>query len=149
MQTHGLEPLVVTNDEIIDEVAASVNCEVVVNPEPGAGRTGTLQVGIRHMGASAEQRILVVPIDRPGFSDSTLLTLLDSTVTSCPAQRGKGGHPLLLSAEDVAKVLDGSPSAPLRNLINPIRIEVTDPYLHLNVDREEDLGWLVDASTGL
>ena len=149
LRAHGLEPLVVTNEEIIDEVAASVNCEVVVNPEPGAGRTGTLQVGIRHIGTSVGQRILVVPIDRPGFSDSTLLTLLDSTVTSCPAQRGKGGHPLLLSAEDVAKVLDGSPSAPLRDLINPIRIEVTDPYLHLNVDREEDLGWLVDASTGL
>ena len=149
LQTHGLEPLVVTNEEIIDEVVASVNCEVVVNPEPGAGRTGTLQVGIHHIDAGAGQRILVVPVDRPGFSDSTLMTLLDSTVTSCPTQGGRGGHPLLLSAEDAAKVVAGSPSAPLRNLINPIRIEVTDPYLHLNVDREEDLGWLVDASTGL
>ena len=149
LRAHGLEPLVVTNEEIIDEVASSVDCEVIVNPDPGGGRTGTLQVGIRHMGASAEQRILVVPIDRPGFSDSTLLTLLDSTATSCPTQGGRGGHPLLLSAEDAAKVLEGSPSVPLRNLINPIRIEVTDPYLHLNVDREEDLGWLVDASTGL
>jgi len=147
LQTHGLDPLVVTNEEIIDEVAASVNCEVVVNPEPGAGRTGTLQVGIRHIGAGARQRILVVPVDRPGFSDSTLVTLLDSTVTSCPTQGGRGGHPLLLSAEDAVKVVAGSPSVPLRNLINPIRIEVTDPYLHLNVDRQEDLGWLVDACT--
>ena len=145
LQTHGLEPLVVTNEEIIDEVAASVNCEVVVNPDPESGRTGTLQVGIRHIGAGARQRILVVPVDRPGFSDSTLVTLLDSTVTSCPAQGGRGGHPLLLSAEDAAKVVAGSPSAPLRDLINPIRIEVTDPHLHLNVDRQEDLDWLADA----
>ena len=149
LQAHGLEPLVVTNDEIIDDVAASVNCEVVVNPDPESGRTGTLQVGIRHIGAGARRRILVVPVDRPGFSDSTLVTLLDSTVTSCPTQGGRGGHPLLLSAEDAAKVVAGSPSAPLRNLINPIRIEVTDPYLHLNVDRQEDLDWLVDAFTGL
>ena len=149
LRAHGLEPLVVTNEEIIDEVAASVDCEVVVNPDPGSGRTGTLQVGIRHIGAGARQRILVVPVDRPGFSDSTLVTLLDSTVTSCPTQGGRGGHPLLLSAEDAAKVVAGSPSAPLRDLINPIRIEVTDPHLHLNVDRQEDLGWLVDASTGL
>ena len=147
LQTHGLDPLVVTNEEIIDEVAASINCEVVVNPEPGAGRTGTLQVGIRHIGAGARQRILVVPVDRPGFSDSTLLALLDSTATSCPTQGGRGGHPLLLSAEDAAKVVEGSPSVPLRNLINPIHIEVTDPYLHLNVDRQEDLSWLVDACT--
>jgi len=149
LRAHGLEPLVVTNEEIIDEVTASVDCEVVVNPDPESGRTGTLQVGIRHIGAGARRRILVVPVDRPGFSDSTLVTLLDSTVTSCPTQGGRGGHPLLLSAEDAVKVVAGSPSVPLRNLINPIRIEVTDPYLHLNVDRQEDLGWLVDASTGL
>ena len=149
LRAHGLEPLVVTNEEIIDEVTASVDCEVVVNPDPESGRTGTLQVGIRHIGAGARRRILVVPVDRPGFSDSTLVTLLDSTVTSCPTQGGRGGHPLLLSAEDAAKVVAGSPSAPLRDLINPIRIEVTDPHLHLYVDRQEDLGGLVDASTGL
>ncbi len=149
LRGHGLKPLVVTNEEIIDEVAASVDCEVVVNPDPRGGRTGTLQVGIRHISAGARQRILVVPVDRPGFSDSTLVTLLDSAVTCCPTKGGRGGHPLLLSAEDAAKVVAGSPSAPLRNLINPIRIEVTDPYLHLNVDRQEDLDWLVDAFTGL
>ncbi len=149
LQAHGLEPLVVTNEEIVEEVAASVDCGVVVNPDPGAGRTGTLQIGIGHIGTGAGQRILVVPVDRPGFSDSTLETLLDSTATSCPTQGGRGGHPILLSAEDAVKVVESSPSAPLRNLINPIRIEVTDPYLHLDVDRPEDLGWLADAFAGL
>ncbi len=149
LQAHGLEPLVVTNEEIVEEVAASVDCGVVVNPDPGAGRTGTLQIGIGHIGKGAGQRILVVPVDRPGFSDSTLETLLGSTATSCPTQGGRGGHPILLSAEDAVKVVESSPSAPLRNLINPIRIEVTDPYLHLDVDRPEDLGWLADAFAGL
>jgi len=149
LQAHDLDPLVVTNEEISDEVTASVDCGVVVNPDPGAGRTGTLQVGIGHIGTGAGQRILVVPVDRPGFSDSTLETLLDSTATSCPTQGGRGGHPILLSAEDAAKVVEGSPSAPLRNLINPVRIEVTDPYLRLNVDRPEDLDWLADAFAGL
>ena len=149
LQAHGLEPLVVTNEEIVEEVAASVDCGVVVNPDPGAGRTGTLQIGIGHIGTGAGQRILVVPVDRPGFSDSTLETLLGSTATSCPTQGGRGGHPILLSAEDAVKVVESSPSAPLRNLINPIRIEVTDPYLHLDVDRPEDLGWLADAFADL
>ncbi len=149
LQAHGLDPLVVTNEEIADEVAASVDCGVVVNIDPGAGRTGTLQIGIGHIGTGMGQRILVVPVDRPGFSDSTLETLLDSTATSCPTQGGRGGHPILLSAEDAAKVVEGSPSAPLRDLINPVRIEVTDPYLHLNVDRPEDLGRLADAFAGL
>ena len=33
LQDHGLDPLVVTNEEISDEVTASVDCGVVVNPD--------------------------------------------------------------------------------------------------------------------
>ena len=55
LQAHGLDPLVVTNEEIVDEVATSVDCGVVVNPDPEAGRTGTLQVGIGHIGTGAGQ----------------------------------------------------------------------------------------------
>jgi molybdenum cofactor cytidylyltransferase len=145
LRAKGLEPLVVTNEDIIEEVTDSVDCRVIVNPEPEAGRTGTLQVGISHLESNIRQRILVVPVDRPGFSDSTLEDLISSAATSCPTEGGKGGHPILLSAEDVARVIQSPPSTSLRDLINPHRIEVADSYLHLNVDRQEDLDWLADA----
>ena len=145
LRAKGLEPLVVTNEDIIEEVTDSVDCRVIINPEPGAGRTGTLQIGISHLESNIRQRILVVPVDRPGFSDSTLEALISSADTSCPTKGGKGGHPILLSAEDVARVIQSPPSASLRDLIDPRRIEVADSHLHLNVDRQEDLGWLADA----
>ncbi|RZP09888.1 MAG: hypothetical protein EVA35_02845, partial [Candidatus Poseidoniales archaeon] len=78
LQARGLEPLVVTNGDILEEVTDSVDCRVIVNPEPEAGRTGTLQVGISHLESNIRQRILVVPVDRPGFSDSTLESLISS-----------------------------------------------------------------------
>jgi len=149
LRAKGLEPLVVTNENIIDEVTDSVDCRVIVNPDPGAGRTGTLQVGISHLESNIRPRILVVPVDRPGFSDSTLESLISSVVTSCPTEGGKGGHPILLSAEDVARVIQSPPSTSLRDLIDPRRIEVADPHLHLNIDRQEDLGWLADTFSEL
>ena len=149
LRAKGLEPLVVTNENIIEEVTDSVDCRVIVNPDPGAGRTGTLQVGISHLESNIRPRILVVPVDRPGFSDSTLESLISSVATSCPAKGGKGGHPILLSAEDVARVIQSPPSTALRDLIDPRRIEVADPHLHLNVDRQEDLGWLADTFSEL
>jgi|TARA_B110000263_G_scaffold188624_1_gene166237 molybdenum cofactor cytidylyltransferase len=149
LRAKGLDPLVVTNEDIIEEVTNSVDCRVIVNPEPEAGRTGTLQVGISHLESDIRQRVLVVPVDRPGFSDSTLEALISSAATSCPTEGGKGGHPILLSAEDVARVIQSPPSTSLRDLIDPHRIEVSDSHLHLNVDRQEDLGWLTDAFSGL
>ncbi len=149
LQARGLEPLVVTNGDIIEEVTDSVDCRVIVNPKPEAGRTGTLQVGISHLESNIRQRILVVPVDRPGFSDSTLELLISSVVTSCPVEGGRGGHPILLSVEDAVRITESPPSTPLRDLIDPNRIEVTDLHLHLNVDRPENLGALADAFVDL
>ena len=74
--TQGLSPVVVTRSEIEREVAEATSpCEVLVNPNPDAGRTGTLQVGIANLDVVTGHgyRLLVVPIDRPGFSASTLI----------------------------------------------------------------------------
>ena len=148
IQNQGIEPLVVTNKDIIDEVAASVDCRVIANPNPEAGRTGSLQVGIGQL-EGVGQRVLVVPVDRPGFSDSTLESLISSVVTSCPVEGGRGGHPILLSVEDAVRITESPPSTPLRDLIDPNRIEVADSHLHLNIDRPENLGALADAFADL
>ena len=92
------------------------------------------------MGAS--YRLLVVPVDRPGFSDSTLERLIDSDETCCPMREGRGGHPLLLSPEDVAKVRESSDDLPLRDIVDPFKFEVLDNSLHLNIDSPSDLEYL-------
>ena len=150
--TQGLSPVVVTRSEIEREVAEATSpCEVLVNPNPDAGRTGTLQVGIANLDVVTGHgyRLLVVPIDRPGFSDSTLIRLVSSERTCCPMKGGRGGHPLVLSADDVEGIRVASPDVPLRNLVKPFRFEVGDPHLHLNIDASVDLVGLADSLADL
>ena len=141
----GIGVTIVTRKENIGEISAILpESNVVVNPEPQKGRTGSLKVGISSIDFSmgASYRLLVVPVDRPGFSDSTLERLIDSDETCCPMREGRGGHPLLLSPEDVAKVRESSDDLPLRDIVDPFKFEVLDNSLHLNIDSPSDLEYL-------
>ena len=138
----GISPIIVTKSEIFEEVCReAIDCKVVLNPDPSRGRTGSLQAGISALDnvSDVNFRLLVVPIDRPGFSDSTLDLLLASEVSCCPMQNGKGGHPLLLKSEDVQRVRSASEDTPLRDIVTPKKIEVEDLFLHLNIDTPKDI----------
>ena len=144
LESFGLQPVIVTRAELsVDIMLALPERIIVINPNPEAGRTGSLQTGLKQIldskGGQRAFRLLIVPVDRPGFSDATLKTLLDSETCRCPSKDGKGGHPLLLMAEDVARVLTADPSTPLRDLCSPTRFEVEDAHLHLNLDEPDDL----------
>ena len=149
LREYGLDPVVVTNESIFEEVLESTDCDVVCNPNPDLGRTGTVQLGIRRIGLDPGRRFLIVPVDRPGFSGDTLSSLLATTDTTCPSGEGRGGHPILLSEDDAARILNAVTSKPLRDLVSPAKIEVSDPFLHLNVDLPSDLVRLDEAFTVL
>ena len=110
--------------------------KVVINTNPESGRTGSIQCGIKEL---ESERCLIVPVDRPGFSNATIEKLINLEKTSCPSKNGKGGHPVILSKEDCEKILSSNPSTPLRDIINPAKIEVDDEFLHLNIDFPKDL----------
>lgn len=144
LESRGLEPIVVTRAEIVvDILTALPDRTVVINPNPEAGRTGSLQCGLMQIldtkGGDRAFRLLVVPVDRPGFSDATLDQLLMMEICACPSKDGRGGHPLLLMPDDVARVRTANPDEPLRNLCSPERFEVEDEHLHLNIDEPNDL----------
>ncbi len=133
---------IVVNEGNFGEISEMVsNAKVVLNPEPEMGRTGSLKVGIDSIDSSigAGYRLLVVPVDRPGFSDSTLERLLSSEETCCPMKEGRGGHPLMLSKDDVDKVRSSYPNVPLREIIEAKRFEVLDRFLELNIDTPEEV----------
>ena len=52
---------------------------------------------------------------------------------------GRGGHPLLLSPADVGRVRESPEDSPLRQIVDPIRFEVIDETLHLNIDTPSDI----------
>ena len=133
---------VVTNETNFEEISKIVSdAIVVINSDPHKGRTGSLKVGIESIDSSGAEdyRLLVGPVDRPGFSDSTLERLISSDQTCCPMKEGRGGHPLALVREDVEKVRKSSANIPLREVIEASRFEVSDRFLDLNIDTPEDL----------
>ena len=130
-----LRIIIVTRVELFNEME-KLGEKVVINTHPESGRTGSIQCGIKEL---ESDRCLIVPVDRPGFSNATIEKLINLEKTSCPSKNGKGGHPVILSKEDCEKILSSNPSTPLRDIINPIKIEVDDDFLHLNIDSPKDL----------
>ncbi len=130
-----LRIIIVTGVELFNEME-KLGEKVVINTNPESGRTGSIQCGIKEL---ESERCLIVPVDRPGFSNATIEKLINLEKTSCPSKNGKGGHPVILSKEDCEKILSSNPSTPLRDIINPAKIEVDDEFLHLNIDFPKDL----------
>ena len=130
-----LRIIIVTRVELFNEME-KLGEKVVINTNPESGRTGSIQCGIKEL---ESERCLIVPVDRPGFSNATIEKLINLEKTSCPSKNGKGGHPVILSKEDCEKILSSNPSTPLRDIINPAKIEVDDEFLHLNIDSPNDL----------
>ena len=135
LKVKKLRIIIVTRVELFNEME-KLGEKVVINAHPESGRTGSIQCGIKEL---ESERCLIVPVDRPGFSNATIEKLINLENTSCPSKNGKGGHPVLLSKEDCGKILSSNPSTPLRDIINPIKIEVEDEFLHLNIDSPKDL----------
>ena len=130
-----LRIIIVTRVELFNEME-KLGEKVVINTHPESGRTGSIQCGIKEL---ESDRCLIVPVDRPGFSNATIEKLINLEKTSCPSKNGRGGHPVILSKEDCEKILSSNPSTPLRDIINPVKIEVDDEFLHLNIDSPNDL----------
>ena len=130
-----LRIIIVTRVELFNEME-KLGEKVVINTHPESGRTGSIQCGIKEL---ESERCLIVPVDRPGFSNATIEKLINLEKTSCPSKNGRGGHPVVLSKEDCEKILSSNPSTPLRDIINPVKIEVDDEFLHLNIDSPNDL----------
>ena len=137
----GVDVTVVANKSNIEEISEDLlEAKVVENSEPQKGRTGSLKVGISSIDSKGKNyRLLVMPVDRPGFSNSTLEQLISFEESSCPIKDGKGGHPLLLSAGDVERVRGSAGDSPLREIVDPTRFEVFDEMLHLNIDTPPDM----------
>jgi len=133
----------VTNDDLLaDIILACPSIQVVLNPEPEQGRTGSIQRGlgsILERNGRLPQRLLIVPVDRPGWSIEVLNTLLKSDVSSYPVWNNQGGHPLLLVGDDIKTVYLSEGDVPLSSLVSRTQIPVEFPYLHLNIDTVDDL----------
>ena len=138
-----IEITIVTNNDILADVyLACPEAHVVLNPDPEKGRTGSIQCGLSSIlerKGRLPKHVLIVPVDRPGWSVDIIMNLIASSATSSPVWDGRGGHPLLIAGDDVNTLYLADSNAPLSSLIEREKIDVDFPFLHLNIDTKDDL----------
>ena len=140
----GCTPIViVTRAELAFAcLGAAPECKVAINKYPQEGRTGSIQVGLLALGEDngrLPKAVLIVPLDRPGWSMSTLEKVVNTEGCVCPEKDGRGGHPLRISGTEVKAIMAAPSDTSLRQLTKPQRILVEDEFLHLNIDTPEDM----------
>ena len=142
-RVNDIEVTIVTNNDILADVyLACPETHVVLNPDPEKGRTGSIQCGLSSIlerKGRLPKRVLIAPVDRPGWSVEIVMNLIASSTTSSPVWEGRGGHPLLIAGDDVNTVYLAESNAPLSSLIEREKLDVDFPFLHLNIDTEADL----------
>lgn len=140
----------VTNSDLLaDVMLASPSANVVLNPSPDLGRTESIRCGLRSMIerlGSLPKRVLIVPIDRPGWDERIIQSLVDLGVSTFPVSSERGGHPLFLEEEDIRSVYLSEGDVPLKDLVNCQAIKVDFDSLHLNIDTPKDLEFLNAAA---
>ena len=88
------------------------------------------------------KRVLIAPVDRPGWAVSDVNSLLLSQRSSTLASNGRRGHPLILDEQAITSILGAQPEVPLRDLVAFEEVVVNAPLLGLNIDLPEDLALL-------
>ena len=138
----GIDTVVVVHPDLAED-AATLPCPVVANPRPDDGRTGSLHLGLAHLNAPLTE-VLVCPVDRPGWDGEVLEQLLAAAGEAVvPVYDGRSGHPLLVRGQAVSRLGALDVDAPLREALEErTKVEVDAPFLHVNLDRPEDLAVL-------
>ena len=144
------EVTIVTNTDLLaDIMLLCPSAHVVLNPDPEKGRTGSVQCGLASIlerKGRLPQKVLLAPVDRPGWSVELVKNLMKSETSACPVWNDRGGHPLLMVGDDVTAVYLAERDQPLSSLVQRKPIPVDFPWLHLNIDMEADLAELLAAS---
>ena len=85
--------------------------------------------------------VLVCPVDRPGWDEAVLERLLATPGEAVvPVHDGRAGHPLLVRGQVLSRLAALDVDAPLRQALDErTKVEADAPYLHVNLDRPDDL----------
>ena len=135
----GIETVVVVHPDLAG-ATSDLPCRVVINPRPDDGRTGSLHLGLANL-TSPLTDVLVCPVDRPGWDQAVLERLLATPGEAVvPVHDGRAGHPLLVRGQALSRLAALDVDAPLRQaLVERRKVEVDAPFLHVNLDRPDDV----------
>ena len=152
LQAGGCEKVVVVvREQQLSVIEARGGCgaeTLLANPDPEAGRTGSIHCGLEAL--EPQRAVMIHSCDIPLLSADAVLQLRHSWLQVERPQEalarlvtpgGKGGHPLLLGANVVPEVRQLLPNQALRQVVRADRERV------LNVVRRGDPGPFMDVDT--
>lgn len=133
----------------VAEALEGVGVRVAVNPRPADGMLSSAQAGLSVLSASCD-RVALSPADLPGLTAPLLARLLAGLPTLrpdavvVPSAGGRRGHPLVVPARLVARVLSWGPERRLSDLLREPDVTVVEmpgfgPEVLRDVDEPSDL----------
>ena len=144
LQNAGCSPIVVvTSSELAFDCLTSVpGATIVINKAPQDGRTGSIQCGLMSLCGDhgrTPRRVLIAPVDRPGWNVSMVKRLMESNNSCKPVSGNRSGHPVILADGDIEEVLASYPDEALRDIVSFDSVQVDYQLISLNIDTEQDL----------
>jgi len=146
----GCDPVIVvlgSEEERIRANASLAGAQVVSHPGFAAGRTSSLQAGLRALPAEAEA-FLLFPVDHALVESGTIAALLEARAESgraivVPVHDGRKGHPIVCDRSLVDAFLALPPDAPARQITGayPARVHelpVDDSEVLRDLDTPSD-----------
>ena len=109
----------------------------------------SVKIGLKYLLGKCD-RLLFTPVDVPLFTAQTVRALMDSGADLvCPACQGQPGHPILLSAALIPRILADCGQSGLRGALDRcgvpiVSVPVDDPGTLHDADTPEDFSALVD-----
>lgn len=147
--------VVVTRPEVVAAIAQRGGCgadEMVLNPRPEEGRSGSILCGLgAALGVARKPDAVVIhPCDIPLLSADAVRQLLlgwlqapqrESLVARLVTPGKRGGHPLLVGANRFAELEALGADQPLRDVVHG------KPEQRLDITRKSDPGPFLDVDT--
>jgi molybdenum cofactor cytidylyltransferase len=146
----GLERIAVVLGYHAEEIQRAVNLQqvqVAINPDYRLGQTSSLQEGLRALGTTDLEGVILCLVDHPAISVVTVRKLLKGFQHSqapviIPTFRGRRGHPVLIARPVFRELLDSKPDSGADTVVRKYRestlfVEVEDPGVLVDVDDPE------------
>ena len=147
------------NEPILAPVAYANGASIVTNPDPSRGQFSSLQVGLHEVLNRGRDAAVITLVDRPPVSSATVQLLRDAFESApqniwavVPEFSGKHGHPYLVGRELIEAFLHAPATSTAREIEHGYQdhiryVEVTDPFVALNVNTPEDYAALLTKSS--
>ena len=138
------------NEPSLAPIVYASGASLVTNPDPGRGQFSSLQVGLHEVLNRGRDAAIITLVDRPPVSAATVQLLRDAFQSApehvwavVPEFSGKHGHPYLVGRELIEAFLQAPPTASAREVEHRCQdhiqyVEVSDPFVGLNINTPED-----------